>query len=136
MSACVCALRAVFPRLSKRSIPVYTDVCDPHIMKTAQFKEDSNRCRKRRETQLRCAGGAFLHQRGQRILPGAPKQQLSIRPSHYSGCRDRDRRFPDSFLLSPKPLPLFPCIHPSFCRLSSPYVPRLPTILSFVSTWA
>ena len=26
-------------------------------------------------------------------------------------------------------------LHPSFLRLSAPYVPRLPTILSFVSTW-
>lgn len=74
------------------------------IMKMAQFKEDSNQCGKRRETQLRWGGGGvFLHQRRWRILPGALKQQLSVCPSQYSGSRDRDRRFPDSSLLSHKP---------------------------------
>lgn len=113
VSACVCAPRAVFPRQSKRSIPVYTDVSNPHIMKMAQFKEDSNRCRKRRKMQLRLTrgvgGGFFLHQTRRRILHGALKQQLSICPSRYSGFRDRDRHFPDSFLLFHKPpSPSFP----------------------------
>lgn len=38
--------------------------------------------------------------------------------------------------LSLSPTPPLSSLHPSFRRLSAPYVPRLPTILGFVSTWA
>lgn len=39
----------------------------------------------------------------------------------------------DISLTAPPPPPT---LHSSFLRLSAPYVPRLPTILGFVSTWA